>query len=466
MKQNKKNSKVIQYRRPIHINIGVIIFLFIFIYLAYSVISYMTSDRIQVYEVGEEVSLSRDQTYTGLILREELVANTDQTGYVNYYIREGSRAAVEDVVYSIDENGQFTELLSSSGSSESSSLSRDNLTSLKKTLSSFISMYDETSFYKTYELKYEMENKLLNFLSTNSVNDLDNLGIDPAYFHTVPAAESGIVEYYVDGFEDLSAENVTMDNFKRNNYNKNSIRSGELLESGSPVYKTITSEQWQIIIALDAETAEKYKDTTSISVTFPEKDLSTSVNFEIFTGTDGNTYGKLSLGRYMVQYAGQRYLEVTIHDNDVKSGLKIPKSAVIESSFYTIPKEYLTTGGNSDSKGFNQEIYNADGTSIQFITPQIYYVTDTDYYVSADDVPAGTVLRYPDSANKSSTVGSTATVQGVYNVNKGYAVFKAVEVLDQDNDYYIVKRGTSYGLSIYDHILLDGSKGAPGEMIY
>ena len=466
MKQNKKNSKVIQYRRPIHINIGVIIFLFIFIYLAYSVISYMTSDRIQVYEVGEEVSLSRDQTYTGLILREELVANTDQTGYVNYYIREGSRAAVEDVVYSIDENGQFTELLSSSGSSESSSLSRDNLTSLKKTLSSFISMYDETSFYKTYELKYEMENKLLNFLSTNSVNDLDNLGIDPAYFHTVPAAESGIVEYYVDGFEDLSAENVTMDNFKRNNYNKNSIRSGELLESGSPVYKTITSEQWQIIIALDAETAEKYKDTTSVSVTFPEKDLSTSVNFEIFTGTDGNTYGKLSLGRYMVQYAGQRYLEVTIHDNDVKSGLKIPKSAVIESSFDTIPKEYLTTGGNSDSKGFNQEIYNADGTSIQFITPQIYYVTDTDYYVSADDVPAGTVLRYPDSANKSYTVGSTATVQGVYNVNKGYAVFKAVEVLDQDNDYYIVKRGTSYGLSIYDHILLDGSKGAPGEMIY
>lgn len=91
------------------------------------------------------------------------------------------------------------------------------------------------------------------------------------------------------------------------------------------------------------ETAEKYKDTTSISVTFPEKDLSTSVNFEIFTGTDGNTYGKLSLGRYMVQYAGQRYLEVTIHDNDVKNGLKIPKSAVIESSFYTIPKEYLTT---------------------------------------------------------------------------------------------------------------------------
>ena len=38
-------------------------------------------------------------------------------------------------------------------------------------------------------------------------------------------------------------------------------------------------------------------------------------------------------------------------------------------------------------------------------------------------------------------------------------MFKAVEVLDQDNDYYIVKRGPAYGLSIYDHILLDGSKG-------
>lgn len=463
--KKKKNSKVIQYRRPIHINIGVIIFLFIFIYLAYSVISYMTREKVQIYEVGEEVTLSADQTYTGLILREESVVNTDQTGYVNYYIQEGSRTAVNDVVYSIDENGQFTELLSSSGSTDASSLSRENLASLKKTLSSFISAYDETAFYKTYELKYEVENKLLNFLSTNSVNDLENLGIDPAYFHTVPAEKSGIVEYYVDGFEGLSAENVTLDSFKRNNYNKNSIRGGDLLESGSPVYKAITSEQWQIIICLDAAAAEQYKDTTRVSVTFPERGLNTSVNFEMFTGADGNTYGKLSLGRYMVQYAGQRYLEVTIH-NEEKSGLKIPKSSVVESTFYTIPKDYLTTGGNSDSKGFNQEIYNAEGTTIQFITPQIYYATDTDYYVSADEVPAGTVLHYPDSANKSYTVGATATVKGVYNVNKGYAVFKAINVEEEDNDYYIVTRGTSYGVSVYDHILLDGSTGTPGELVY
>ena len=49
----KKNSKVIKFKKPVHINIGVIIFLFVFIYLAYSVFSYMTTERVKIFEVGE-----------------------------------------------------------------------------------------------------------------------------------------------------------------------------------------------------------------------------------------------------------------------------------------------------------------------------------------------------------------------------------------------------------------------------
>ena len=55
------------------------------------------------------------------------------------------------------------------------------------------------------------------------------------------------------------------------------------------------------------------------------------------------------------------------------------------------------------------------------------------------------------------TLEQTASLQGVYNINKGYAVFRKVEILFQNEEYTIVNTGTSYGLSLYDHIALDAS---------
>ena len=177
----KKNSKVIRYRKPKSINIGFLIFAFIFIYLAYSVISYAFRDKMQIYEVGQEVALVKDTTYTGLILRTEEVTNTQAAGYVNFYIREGNRASVNSVVYSLDENGQFTEMLTSNAS-DNSKLSHDNLSDLKRSLANFNLSYKSEQFQDVYDLKYTIDNKLLSFVSTNSLEDLEALGIDPNFF--------------------------------------------------------------------------------------------------------------------------------------------------------------------------------------------------------------------------------------------------------------------------------------------
>ena len=57
------------------------------------------------------------------------------------------------------------------------------------------------------------------------------------------------------------------------------------------------------------------------------------------------------------------------------------------------------------------------------------------------------------------TIGSDVDkLTGVYNINKGYAVFKQIDILAQNNKYTIVDTGTSYGVALYDHIALDGSK--------
>ena len=46
---------------------------------------------------------------------------------------------------------------------------------------------------------------------------------------------------------------------------------------------------------------------------------------------------------------------------------------------------------------------------------------------------------------------------GVYNINKGYADFKRIIVLYDNDEYSIVESNTQYGLRPYDYIALDAS---------
>ena len=59
----------------------------------------------------------------------------------------------------------------------------------------------------------------------------------------------------------------------------------------------------------------------------------------------------------------------------------------------------------------------------------------------------------------------TAVLKGVYNINKGYAVFKQIDILYQNEEYTVVRTGTSYGIALYDHIALDGSKVKENELV-
>ena len=106
----KKKSKIIRYRHPLNINVGMIIFAIIFVYLVFSVYTYMKKEKVQFYE-SVEGNIVNDRQYTGIILRDERVESTDRAGYINYYIREGKRAAIGTRIYSIDETGNMAELM-------------------------------------------------------------------------------------------------------------------------------------------------------------------------------------------------------------------------------------------------------------------------------------------------------------------------------------------------------------------
>ena len=132
----KKNKKVVRYRRPLNINVGMIIFAIIFLYLIFSVYTYLKREKIQFYEVVDG-GIVNNRTYNGLILREEQVKTADRSGYINYYLREGKRASVGSRIYSLDETGNLEELLKDKAE-DGNGLTDESLSDLKKQLTSFV----------------------------------------------------------------------------------------------------------------------------------------------------------------------------------------------------------------------------------------------------------------------------------------------------------------------------------------
>ena len=167
----------------------------------------------------------------------------------------------------------------------------------------------------------------------------------------------------------------------------------------------------------------------------------------------------------MVRYATERYIEVELLLSE-ETGLKIPNSAIVEKEFYTIPADYILKGGDSNTDGLLVRHLDENGKeTTEFISPTIYYETDDYCYIDSEDVQSGEVLIKQNSSETYTVGKDTASLKGVYNINKGYAVFKQIDILYQNEEYTVVKTGTSYGISLYDHIALDGSKVNENELI-
>ena len=252
------------------------------------------------------------------------------------------------------------------------------------------------------------------------------------------------------------------------NYKKNIIKSGQLVEIGAPAYKLITSGDWSIVFSMTDEERALYQDRNALTVKFAGKDLETSGRFSVITGADGGLYGQLDFDRYMEQFVSDRFVDFEIITEEV-TGLKIPRTAVTDVNFFTIPKEFLVLSDTGSARGFYKETYTEDGPSILLVSCDIYNSDDEFYYVDCgvnSELKAGDYLVKENSEDRYQ-VGQMTSMQGVYNINRGYTAFRRIEVLNSNDEYYTIKKGTSYGLSVYDHIVLNAeSVSANGTIIY
>ena len=341
----------------------------------------------------------------------------------------------------------------------------ENLAALRNRLSRFSASYDSMSFHEIYDVKYNLQSSLLEYVNQGTLEELkkslESLG---SYFQLIYADHSGIIVYSTDGYEGFDYTSVTEKNFNKDSYQRSSVKAGQVIENGTNVYKTITDTKWSIIFPITETDAVAFSDSNTIRIRFVDTGIETTAGFSTFVGADEKPYGKLDLKDYMIQYYNSRYADIELFP-DKPSGLKIPASSIVHKDFYVIPADYLTSGGDSNEEGFLREVYQKGENSTVFESPTIYYKTDEYCYVEKSAYSEGDNLIKPDSSEQYK-IGPTETLTGVYNINKGYAVFNQVEILDSNEEYCIVAKGTKYGLSAFDHIVLKGNTISEDDIIY
>lgn len=462
----ENNNKIKKYRKPRNINLGMIIFGFIFVYIVICVFMSFAEKRISGYVVAEG-SLSANKVYKGIAIREEVVVTSDKAGYVYYYPREGEKVGVGNMVYTIDETGQLSDMMTSAELS-GETLDEQSLSNLKNELAEFSHNFSPTEFSSTYDFKFGLKNTVLKLANASLTGSIATLSTENGtVIQNCYAGMSGIVSYWTDGYETLTPENVTNAMFEQKVYQKKQMAGNELIEQGGAVYKLNTSEVWSVLIPFDAEQGALMVEEEKgyIKVRFLKNQYESWAEISMVTNIEGESFLQLTFNNSMLSFVNDRFLDVELILND-ETGLKIPNSSIVEKEFFLVPLDYVTQGGKNGKDGVLRQSYLEDGTATsEFIETTIYYETEEEYYLDTSELRIGDILLMPDSA-ETYIVSKRGTLIGVYNINKGYADFRRIDILNQNDEYSIVKSNSQYGLNVYDYIVLDSQTVDENEFLY
>lgn len=468
MPQRRKKKKIVNIRKKRPINIDMVFFGAVAVYMCVICYMGMSSVHIAGYEVNAG-TLAADHTYTGFAIRQETVYQADTSGYVSYYAREGERVSASSLIYTIDEKGEINELIQENA--EEVDLTDENFSMIRSSVRSYVNDYDDLQFSDVYEFQSSLQSSVMDLVNQNMLESLEEAG-ESSMFSRVYSSGIGILEYYTDGYEGITAENMTEEMLDPSSYRKQNLKK-EIIQAGEPAYKLAFSEKWSLVIPLTAEEAAGFQqeERRYMQVRFTRDHTTAWADFSvIYVGS--TPCARLDFNNSMVRFADLRYVEVEFLLKD-QEGLKIPNTAIVEKEFYLIPLEFLVE--QNDEKGFMKEVYDENGKAdAEFVSMTLYYADEEYYYVDPreadyvtgqEKLPIGTYLIQTDSQERFQ-IGINRTLQGVYNINKGYTQFRQINILQQNEEFTLVEEGTSYGLTVYDHIVLNGAAVDEDQIIY
>lgn len=459
-RQNGQN-KVTKVRRYRWLNIGTILFGAIFIYIVLTVIMYLTAKHVTSYEVTHG-TISGNYRYKALALKSETVITAPKSGYLTYYARNGARAASQTPVCSISDRPSVSETFSSY------ELTNADASAIHSVMNSYAVSYKNSTFQDVYNFKADIESILVQGRVADDSNAY--LTTDTQY-----APMSGFVVYGYDGLEELEETEICAQHFNTNNYDNQNLRLTGSIRAGEPLYKLVTNEIWNLYFPVSEDLIASLTDRKSIRFRFLRDDTTFTAGFSLLKNADGY-YGKITLNNSLVRYPADRYLEIELLMVS-NEGLKVPISAIADDVFYKVPQDYVIENEDSAKEiSIIRERTNSSGEQeTTRLSATVYGTVDktendsqTYYLISPTLLENGDYLHMPNTSKKYAVdlKKGAVTIRGVYNINKGYAVFRQVDVLEFNEEFCIVEACSTYGLAAHDYIALHASKVDPNEIVY
>ncbi len=454
MAKSNNSSKVTPIRRFTWLNIGTMLYGSILIYIIITVFMYLTARHITTYEVTAG-SISGNYRYSALALKTEELQTAPYSGFVTYYARSGSRSGSGSVICSIDEyETKPTEV-------SNVQLTDEDYSSVKSTAKSFALNFTPSAFQGTYTLKADLDTYLVMAAATQDSSQISYLS------NIVTSPTSGFVVYQTDGMETLTEADLGPDLFRKNNYSSTNLRKEGRVSFGDALYKLVQGEEWYLYFPISRELSASLADRTTMRFRFLKDDTTFSTNFSVLQKGE-DYYGKLTLKNSLVRYVTDRFLDIELL-LDSKLGLKVPTTSISEKTFIEIPTDYVITNEDDTSTvSLIRESFRSDGSSeTQSITANVYSKTSTGYLVSPDLFEIGDYVDEQGSVHRHQiTEDDFVKIQGVFNINKGYAVFREVTIIDENEEFCVVEPNNPYGLAAHDYIALDASTVTDDDIVY
>ncbi len=458
--ETEKEGKLIQYPKGKDVNIGLVVAFFVLVLLVINIYRSATKPHLSLYEV-QAGSAEEEVSTVAMVLRPEIVYKTEQAGYLNYYYREGARVTKNANIYSVNDSSELQDILNLN--EDNSALNSNDLMRLKGSVRTFCANYTDTSFSEAYRLREEFLSDYLRYRDVSLLDTLSSQNQVQNTFVTVQSKGSGLISYYSDLYDGYTTDRITGEEFlaERRTVPEYSKQTG-ISAIDSFAYKLIPNENWQLVIQVpEGEMDRVKKDGPSVIF----KILGDSVLYEkpyeeLRIGND--SYLVIEMDRYGGDYLSERFLDITLCLS-AKNGLKIPETAILKKDIYQIPERFVMYGGGEeDTLGVSLERYDAESGEVKpdffEITPLFY--ENGYYYVAEEDMDSGQYINSinPNGEPERAMLYSFITgMEGVYNMNKGYAAFRRIERITDIEDYVLVTSGQAGGPALYDHIVLDVS---------
>ena len=459
-------------RRPVYtnefkLNIGTVIFIIIFIYVLIRICMSLQKESLSIYEVQNSYIDTNINT-TALIVREEKLVSASGSGYVSYYVRDGEKIGKDKTVYTIDETGSVYEKIKDADKDDLT-MSDEAMNEVRTRISTFENYFDYSNYSEIYNFRYDIENAVLELTNEaliEQLTSLDNESTNVSTYKKVNTTESGIITYYKDGYENFNINHFKASDVDKDNYKKTTLKTGEIINAGDPVYKLITSENWYLVAPLTKAEKRALNDKQTVRINIHNSAKNITCNFRL-TEVDGKYFIILALNQQMVNYINNRFIDIVIL-MDQMDGLKIPNSSITEKEVYKIPEEFLSKGSDSMSESYlNVKKLDETGeVTVKQVEPTIYKTEDGICFVAPEQFSDNDVLLNTDNNETLSlSQAKTDKIKGVYCINQGTAAFRYIDILYQDDEYTIVKSDVPYSIAWYDRIVLNQAMVVENQII-